>query len=115
MKNADEYLLSLINEWLKEKTFNGTKLNQKNLDRLNKSNIIIAKLFGDKTEKIQFEEPTDNQEFCMTYVYIDELNIDKNKDKLLFIELLSTVDCFYINPIHSTLIQVAFGVDNIWS
>jgi hypothetical protein len=51
----------------------------------------------------------------MTYVYLEELNIDTPEDKLVFAELLSLSDVFYINPIHSTCIQVAFGVDNIWS
>ena len=114
MDNAEQYLYQMIKQFLNEPQINGTKLNQQNLDKLNQANILIASLFGKRAKNIEFKEPKNTQEFCSTFVTIEDLIIESKTDKERFGLLLNLVDNFYVSSMDDTSIMLGFYVDNIW-
>jgi hypothetical protein len=114
MDNAEQYLYQMIKQFLNEPQINGTKLNQHNLDKLNHANVLIATLFGERAKKIEFKEPKNTEEFCSTFVIIEDLIIESKTDKERFGLLLNLVDNFYVSSMGGKNIILGFYVNNIW-
>lgn len=111
--NAEEILAGAINEWLAESDIDGKTVNQVNLDRLNKANIMALKIF-ENPQEVEFEKPRQDMTYAQTTFYCQEVDIERGKNKELFSEFVELVDGISFAAFDGRTIGVLFSVDNVW-
>lgn len=113
MYDAEETLMGAIDEWLKESDIDGKTVNQVNLERFNKANIMALKIFDDPQE-IRFEKPRQDLAYAQTMILYGSMDIEKSKNKTLYEEFIATVDDFSVSPINGRTVTIRFSVDDVW-
>lgn len=113
--SSEKALLPLLDLWLREGDINGKTINQTNLDRLNKVNILSL-LFFKKIKGIEFEAPNHARSFAQTFIRCEEFSIEdeKAKNRKLFNELVATADEINVTTTANRQLLISIGVNNIW-
>ena len=107
-------LINLLDQWINEPEIDGKIFNQGKLDKLNKTNVIIALLFGENCKNIKFTPPQKDKKYCFTFIITESVDIVDENHKKMFQQLIEITDSFAVAAINSKEIHVAFSVDNIW-
>ena len=112
---AEQILVSAIDDWLKETDIKGTKVIDENLQKLNKANVLALSIFKN-ISNVEFECPNSGRSFTSTYIYCQGFDVENLQipEKNILEELIRTVDDFSVNPINATTISIAYSIDNIW-
>lgn len=94
----------------------GTHIDEENLKKYNKANILALLLFGDGNIESFETDMSKNFSFAETFILCENFCIEekKTKSKELFMQFIEIVDFFDIRPTTPTIIQISFCVNNVW-
>lgn len=112
---VERALLPILDMLLQEGDINGIHINQENLNRLNRANLL-ALLFFKHIKKFESEPPSSNRSFAQTFIHCEGFSIEdeKAKNRNLFNHLMETIDEINIMPTDGNTILISIGVNNIW-
>jgi hypothetical protein len=109
-------LLCMLQQSKSDGDIKGTKVNQENLMRMNKANLMAVRLFAKNAQDLQFSLPEQDMSYVQSYITCDSFYFEneKAKNKKLFEEFLTLVDDFGVGAIDSKTIQISFSVNDVW-
>ena len=89
----------------------GKNINQENLDRLNKANMLACALFDPK--EIDFNAPHKNLVETMCSVTTDLIDFDNKQEMIMYREFISIIDSFSVSSTGDDVL-IQYSVDGVW-
>jgi hypothetical protein len=113
LQEQAEALLGIIDEVINQGDIDGKSINQENLMRFNKANILALTILK-FIEEVRFETPRQDMSFADSCILCQALYLHDKESRDKFNEFLSLVDSFSATPIDATTLMVQWSVDNVW-